>query len=109
VGVTKMAHLSASKLTFSPAWGSMSSDDQTAEQVAALGIVTACGGEVKAQYVLTTDSCLFTVTEYPNEDAALKSALAITRRGAFVLTTQRAVSLEDFMGMDEEIRKIAGK
>jgi hypothetical protein len=49
------------------------------------------------------------VTEYPNEDAALKSALAITRRGAFVLTTQRAVSLEDFMGMDEEIRKIAGK
>ena len=109
MGDWKMTHLSASKLTFSPAWDAMNDEDRTAEQVAAIGIVAACGGETKAQYVLTTDSCLFSVTEYPNEDAALKSALAITRRGAFVLETQRAVPLDAFMGMDEEIRKIAGK
>jgi uncharacterized protein with GYD domain len=104
-----MAHLSASKLTFAPAWDAMSSEEQTAEQMAAIGIVTACGGEVKAQYVLVTDACLFTVTEYPNEDAALKSALAITRRGAFVLSTQRAVTLDEFMAMEGELRTIAGK
>ena len=109
MGDCKMAHLSASKLTFTPAWDAMNDDEQTAEQVAALGIVATCGGEIKAQYVLTTDSCLFSVIEYPNEDAALKSASAISRRGAFVLETQRAVSLDEFLGMDEEIRKLAGK
>jgi uncharacterized protein with GYD domain len=87
----------------------MNDDDQTAEQVAALGIVAACGGEVKAQYVLTTEACLFSVIEYPNEDAALKSANAIIRRGAFQIQIQRAVTLDDFMGMDQEIRTLAGK
>jgi uncharacterized protein with GYD domain len=109
MGVWIMAHLSASKLTFTPAWDAMNDDDRTAEQVAALGIVAACGGVVKAQYVLTTDSCLLSVIEYPNEDAALKSASAISRRGAFVLKTQRAVALDEFLGMDEEVRKLAGK
>ena len=104
-----MAHRSASKLTFSSAWDAMNDEDRTAEQVAAIAIVTECGGETKAQYVLATDACLFSVTEYPNEDAALKSALAIARRGAFVLETQRAVTLEGYMGMEEEVRKIAGK
>jgi len=87
----------------------MNDEERTAEQVAAIAIVTACGGETKAQYVLATDAYLFSVTEYPNEDAALKSALAIARRGAFVLETQRAVTLEGYMGMEEEVRKIAGK
>jgi hypothetical protein len=104
-----MGHLSASKLTFSPAYDAMNDDDRMAEQVAALGIVAACGGEVKAQYILTTETCLFSVIEYPNEDAALKSASAIGRRGAFVLHVQRAVTLDDFMGMDQEVRTLAGK
>lgn len=104
-----MAHLSASKLRFSPAFAAMSDDDQMAEQVAAYGIVAACGGEVKAQYMLTTDACLFSVIEYPNEDAALKSASAISRRGAFVLEIQRAVTLDQYLSMAEEVHKIAGK
>jgi uncharacterized protein with GYD domain len=104
-----MSHLSASKLTFKDSWLAMTAEQQLAEQIAALEIVAACGGEVRAQYLLTTDECLFSVVEYPDEDAALKSAAAIGARGVFVLSTQRAVTLEQYMGMAEEIRKLAGK
>jgi hypothetical protein len=104
-----MAHLSASKLTFAPHWHALSDEDQMAEQVAAFGIVAACGGEVKAQYLLTTDACLFSVIQYQNEDDALKAASAISRRGAFLLEVQRAVTLEEYMGMGDEVQKLAGK
>jgi uncharacterized protein with GYD domain len=104
-----MTHLSASKLTFKDSWSALSEADQLAEQVAALNIVAACGGEVKAQYLLTTDECLFSVVEYPNEDAALKSAAAIGQRGFFVLSTQRAVTLDQYLSMADEIRTLAGK
>ena len=104
-----MSHLSASRLTFKDSWGEMSEADQLAEQVAALEIVAACGGEVKAQYLLTGEECLFSVVEYPNEDAALKSAAAIGLRGVFTLTTQRAITIDEYLGMADEIRTLAGK
>jgi uncharacterized protein with GYD domain len=104
-----MSHLSASKLTFKDSWIALSEADQLAEQVAALEIVAACGGEMRAQYILTGEGCLFSLVEYPNEDAALKSSAAIGQRGYFDLTTQRAVTLDDYLGMAEEIRKLAGK
>ena len=103
-----MAHLSASRLKFAPHWHALSEDDQMTEQVAAFGIIAACQGEIKAQYLLTTEACLFSVIEYPDEDFALKAASAITRRGAFLLEVQRAVTLDDYMGMGDEVKKIAG-
>ncbi len=53
-----MAHLSASKLTFTSKWDDMSDDERTAEQVAAFEIVAKCGGSIKSQYLLVTDGCL---------------------------------------------------
>ncbi len=65
-----MAHLSASKLTFSPKWDDMSDDDRAAEQTWAYEIVAKCGGSVKAQYVLMSENCLLSIVEYPDEAAA---------------------------------------
>jgi uncharacterized protein with GYD domain len=107
--LSNMTHLSASKLTFAPKWDDMSDDERTAEQVAAVEIVTKCGGSIKAQHLLMTDGCLLSITEYPDETAALKSALAIARRGAFVLQTQTAIPLDVAMSWQDEIQKVAGK
>ena len=104
-----MSYLSASKLTFSAKWAEMSDEDQLAEQVAALEIVSKFGGEIKAQYVLWSDNLLLTITEYPEEQAAFKSELAIARRGAFVLQGQRAVPLDELMSWQDEVRIVSGK
>ncbi len=87
-----MSHLSATKLTFSPKWDAMSDDERTAEQVAAYEIVSKCGGEVKAQYVLWSDNCLFAITDYPDEVSAMKSqqAIARTRRVRAPVAASRA-------------------
>ena len=104
-----MAHLSASKLTFTAKWDDMSDDERTAEQGAAFEIVAKCGGSIKSQYLLVTDGCLMSITEYPDETTALKSALAIGRRGAFALQTQTALPLDAALSWQDEIRGIAGK
>ena len=104
-----MRYLSASKLTFSAKWADMSDDEQLAEQVAAYEIVNKYGGEIKAQYVLWSDNCLLSITDYPDETSAFKAELAIGRRGAFLLQGQRAVPLEDVMSWQDEVRTIAGK
>jgi uncharacterized protein with GYD domain len=104
-----LGYLSASKLTFSPKWDEMSDDEQTAEQVAAYEIVAKYGGEFKAQYVLWSDNCLLSVVDYPYEQSAFKSELAIGRRGAFVIQAQRALPLEDVLGWQDEVRTVAGK
>ena len=104
-----MSHLSATKLTFSPKWDAMSEDERTGEQVAAYDIVSKCGGEIKAQYVLWSDNCLFTITAYPDEESGFKSQQAIARRGAFVLQSQRAVPLEDVLSWADEVKIIAGR
>ena len=104
-----MGHLSASKLTFTPKWADMTDDEQLAEQVAALDIVSKFGGEIKAQYVLWSDNCLLSIVEYPDEISAYKSELAIARRGAFELQAQRAIPLEDVMSWQDEVRAVAGK
>ena len=104
-----MAHLSASKLTFTPKWDEMNDDERAGEQAAAFEIVAKCGGSIKSQYLLVSDGCLLSITEYPDEKVALKSAAAIGRRGAFVLQTQTALPLDAFMSWEDEIREIAGK
>jgi len=104
-----MSHLSASKLTFSAKWDTMSDDERTAEQVATYEIVAKCGGDIKASYVLWSDNCLLSIVEYPDEVSAFKSQQAIARRGAFVLQSQRAVPLEDVLSWQDEVRTIAGR
>jgi uncharacterized protein with GYD domain len=104
-----MSHLSATKLTFSPKWATMNDAEQLAEQVAAYDIVSKCGGEIKAQYVLWSDNCLLTITDYPDEESGFKSQQAIARRGAFVLESQRALPLEDVLSWQDEVKTIAGR
>ena len=104
-----MSYLSATKLSFSPKWADMSEDERLTEQIAAVEIVGKFGGEIKSQHVLPTESALFVLTEYPDEAAALKSQLAITRRGAFVLASQRAIPLDEFMSWQEEVIAVAGR
>jgi len=104
-----MTHLSASKLTFSPKWADMNDDDRLVEQVAALEIVTKYGGEVKAQYVLLSDNCLLSVIDYPDETAAIKSALAVERRGAFVVQQQTALTLDEVLSWQDETKTVAGR
>ena len=76
-----MSHLSATKLTLGVKWDDMDDEERLAEQVATYGIVSKCGGEIKAQYVLWSDNCLFAITDYPDEVSAMKSQQAIARRG----------------------------
>jgi len=104
-----MSHLSATKLTFSAKWDGMDDEERLAEQVAAYDIVSKCGCEIKAQYVLWSDNALFTITDYPDEVSAMNSQQAIARRGAFVLQSQRAVPLEDVLSWQDEVKIIAGR
>jgi uncharacterized protein with GYD domain len=104
-----MAHLSASKLTFSPKWDDLSEDERAAEQAAAYEIVGKCGGTFKAQYALVSEGCLLSIVEYPDETAALKSSFAIGRRGAFVLQSQTALALDTLLSLQAEAQEIAGK
>ena len=104
-----MSHLSATTLTFSPKWDAMDDDERTAEQVAAYEIVSKCGGEIKAQYVLWSDNSLLSIVDYPDEVSAFKSQLAIARRGAFVLEGQRAIPIEDILSWQDEVKIIAGR
>ncbi len=104
-----MSYITASKLTFSAKWADMSDEQQLAEQVAALDIVSKYGGEFKAQYALWSDNCLLSIVDYPDELSAFKAELAIGRRGAFVLAAQRAVPLEELMSWQDEIRTVAGR
>ncbi|MEA3055820.1 MAG: hypothetical protein QOD30_1252 [Actinomycetota bacterium] len=104
-----MTHLSASKLTFSPKWADLDEDARLAEQVAALDIVSKYGGEIKAQYALFNDGCLFSVIDYPDETSALKSALAIERRGVFLISLQTAITLEDLLIWQDEAKTVAGR
>ena len=104
-----MSHLIASKLTFSAKWDAMSDDERTAEQVATYEIVAKCGGDIKSSHVLWSDNCLFSIVEYPDEVSSFKSEQAITRRGAFVLQSQRAVPLDEVLAWQDEVRTIAGR
>jgi len=104
-----MGHLSASTLTFSPKWADTNDDDRLVEQVAALEIVGKYGGDVKAQYVLVTDQSLLSVIDYPDETSAIKSALAIERRGAFVIRQQSALPLDEVLSWQDETKTVAGR
>lgn len=104
-----MSYVSASKLTFAPKWAEMSEEDRLHEQVAALDIVSKYGGEMKAQYVLFSEGCLFSIVDYPDEVSAFKSVLAIQRRGAFILQQQRAVPLDELLSWQDELITVAGR
>jgi uncharacterized protein with GYD domain len=98
-----MAHLSASKLTFTPAWADMSEEERQAEQVAALEIVAKYGGEQEGQWVLWSDQVLLTITKYPDQASAIKAQMAIVARGAFELQGQTALTLDEVVGYQAEI------
>lgn len=98
-----MAHRSASKLTFSPAWADMTPDQRLAEQVAAMEIVAKFGGENEGQWWLWSDGVLLSVTKYPDEASGMKAVMAIVARGAFELQGQTALTLEEISGLQAGI------
>lgn len=98
-----MAYRSASKLTFTPAWGEMNEDQRAKEQAAAYEIVAKYGGNIEGQWVLWTDGVLLSVVTYPDQASAVKAELAITSRGAFDLQGQSAFSLDEIIGWQAEI------
>jgi uncharacterized protein with GYD domain len=94
-----MAYRIASKLTFTPAWGAMNADERMTEQVAALEIVAANGGEFEGQWVLWTDGVLLSIVNYPDLDSSVRSEMAISARGAFELSSQSALSLDEITAL----------
>ena len=103
-----MAYLSAARLTFTPKYLAMGEDEKVAEQMATYEIVSKCGGTTKGQYVLWTDNCLFSLTEFADEASALLCHEAISIRGSFDLVSQRAVPLDEAMKLYEDAKGIAG-
>jgi uncharacterized protein with GYD domain len=98
-----MSYLNASKLTFTPAWGAMSADDRLAEQVAALELVAKYGGKIEGQWILWSDGVLLSITTYPDMASSMKAELAIGQRGAFLLQSQPALTLDEIVGFQGEI------
>jgi hypothetical protein len=98
-----MSYRIASKLTFTPAWGAMNQDERLAEQVAALELVAKYGGVIEGQWVLWTDSVLFSIVTYPDVESVAKSEMAIGARGAFVLSSQSAMTLDEIIAWQAEI------
>lgn len=103
-----MAYLSAARVTFTPKFHAMSEEERLAEQIAAAEIVTKCGGTTKGQYVMWTDNCVLSLTEFADEASALLCHQAIIIRGAFDLVSQRAVPLDEVMKLYEDAKGIAG-
>lgn len=104
-----MTYTVAANVSFTPKWADLSDDEQLAEQVAAYEIVSKFGGEIKSQYALWTDNVLQTIVEYADEESSFKAEMAIQRRGAFIITAQRAVPLEDVLSWQDEVKAVAGK
>jgi len=94
-----MAYRIASKLTFSPAWGAMDAEERLAEQVAAIEIVAANGGAFEGQWVLWSDGVLLSIVSYPDLESSVRSEMAIQARGAFELSSQSALTLEEITAL----------
>lgn len=103
-----MAYVAAAKLTITQKFRNMNDADQLAEQMAAYEILAKCGGEMKGQWWLVTDSCIFSIGEYPDEASALLAQEAIDLRGAFELESQRALPLDEAMKLQADAKAIAG-
>ena len=98
-----MAYRVASKLTFSAAWANMKEDERLSEQVAALEVVAKYGGTIESQHVLWSDGVLLSIASYPDQASSVKSEMAITARGAFVLQSQPAFTLDEIVGWQGEV------
>jgi hypothetical protein len=98
-----MGYLNASKLTFTPAWGSMSEEQRLAEQTAALDLVSKYGGKIEGQWVLWSDGVLLSITSYPDLASSVKAEMAVVARGAFLLQSQAALTLDEVVGFQAAI------
>jgi uncharacterized protein with GYD domain len=98
-----MSYTNASKLTFTPAWGTMSQDERLAEQTAAVELVSKYGGKIEHQWVLWSDGVLLSITTYPDLASSVKAEMAIVARGAFLLQSQAALTLDEVVSFQAEV------
>ena len=103
-----MTYRSATKLTFTPKYAELSEEQRLTEQVAAYEIVSKYGGDFESQFVLLTDQVFLAVVSYPDEEASIKSHIAIQARGAYELHSQRALTLEEMMQLQAEAAATSG-
>jgi hypothetical protein len=99
-----MPYRIASTLTFTDTYNKMTDDEQLAEQTAALEIVANNGGTIEAQYVLWSDAAVLSVVSFPDQQACYRCELQIGQRGAFVLRSQAALTIEEIMTLTAEAK-----
>ncbi|HVM08964.1 MAG TPA: GYD domain-containing protein [Acidimicrobiales bacterium] len=99
-----MSYRVVTRVTFTPEFGRLTTEEQTNEQIAAMEIVTRNGGTFESILVLPTDQAALTTTVYPDERSSMKAHLQIQARGAYELHAQHAFTLDEWTSILEESR-----
>lgn len=99
-----MSYRVITEVRFTDQFNKLTLDEQTAEQIEALQIVTRNGGAISDIFVVPTDQCAVTIAEYPDETASLKAHLQIGARGAYELTARRSYTLDEFTAISDAAR-----
>jgi hypothetical protein len=102
-----MPYRVASTLTLTDTFNRMTPDEQMAEQVAALDIVSSNGGDIEAQYGLWSDAAILTITTFPDQHACYRCEMQIGQRGAFTLRSQAALTMDELLTLTAEARAAA--
>jgi hypothetical protein len=102
-----MPYRVASTLTLTDTFNRMTPDEQMAEQVAALDIVSSNGGVIEAQYGLWSDAAILTITTFPDQHACYRCEMQIGQRGAFTLRSQAALTMDELLTLTAEARAAA--
>ena len=102
-----MPYRVACTLTLTDTFNRMTPDEQMAEQVAALEIVSKNGGVIEAQYGLWSDAAILTITMFPEQNACYRCEMQIGQRGAFTLRSQAALTMDELMTLTAEARAAA--
>lgn len=82
----------------------MTPDEQAKEIAAAYECVAKNGGTIETELILWTDNTLLSVVTYPTLEACAVAELQIADRGGFQVQSQAALTLEEYMTLQQKAR-----
>jgi uncharacterized protein with GYD domain len=100
-----MSYRVITEVRFTDQFNKLTPDEQMAEQVAALELVTRNGGTIADILVVPGDQLALTVAEYPDEAASMKAHLQIQARGSYTLNPKRTFTLDEWTAIVEAARQ----
>ena len=102
-----MGYRVITEVRFTDQFTKLTADEQMAEQIEALQIVTRNGGTISDIFVVPGEQYALTIAEYADERSSHKAHLQVMARGAYQLTARRSYTLEEWTAIADEATKEA--